>query len=299
MYKKFGYNIVFFMLLLIIGFVVGTSSGVLSSSADNPFEDLTEEEVVETPDSNLPTSNFTPPPASAGAFERLAFAVMVLDQGKGFQSQTSQSVYAMGQEQKIFIYGYRGEGRDIVEEWQYTGGIGKNQFQLSYSDGSNVKINTITNTSNFSFSNKTYKEGYYNQQSNTPLSTYLNVQKFPALNDIPLLIDSTTSSLIKYDTRSDEKYYIIKVNVDVNKVSEQYYKAFEANGATGVSFSSMTFSFKISKTTGFLYTVEKEENFKTKYFGLNVDCTAKMKSIYTKVDTSQLEKINEIAAKNF
>lgn len=244
-------------------------------------------------------SKFTPPSASAGAFERLSFAFKVLEEGDGFTSQTSQTVYAMGQEQKILILGYRGNGKNVTEEWQYASGIGKNQFSVSYSDSSVFKSNTITNSSHFSYSKKSYTARYSNEQQSMPISTYLNVKKLVPLNDLPVTIDSNTSRLVKYDTRSDEKYYIIQVDVSPNKISEQYLNSFAANGASGVSFSYMSYTFKINKTTGFLYSIDKEENFKAKYFGLNVNCVAKMKSFYYNMNVSAVAKIDQIYAANF
>lgn len=299
MYKGFRYNVVMFLLLLIIGFVAGTSTGVLSGLPEDPLENLPGQEIVDEQPSEQEEkpSKFTPPSQNASAFERLAFAFKVMEEGEGFSFQVSQSVVAMGQEQKILIIGYRAGDKNISEEWQYASGIGKNQFSLSYSDAKNVYVNTITNSSHYSYSKKSYTDGYSNSKKTYSFNEY--VQKYGVLNSFPVKIDQTTSTIVKYDTRSDDKYYIIKVSVDTNKVSQTYINSFEANGATGVDFSLMTFTFKISKKTGFIYSVEKEEQFKTKYFNFNVDCTAKMKSVYTSIDTSQIKKIEEIVTKNF
>lgn len=297
------YNIILIVLMIIIGLVVGTGNGALLFTDQNgngggislpPVDQPTDEE---DPQENPNDGQFVVPGPDAGAFERIEFAIKIMEEGSGFTSQFEQQVVAMGQVQKVFSYQYRGEGLDLSEEWHQASGIGQNQFVSSFSDGTNMKTKTITNKSDFSYSDRKYNYSKADEKRNLSVAEY--TQKFKPLNSLPITFNQETSSIIKYDKRSDSKNYIIVLRVDPKKIDKEYINSFEANGAKNVTFSSAVYTIKISKTTGYFKTIEKEESFKTTYVGITVSCNAKMMQVFTTMNKSAKDKILEIYQKSF
>lgn len=287
-------------MVVLIGFIAGASNGFMfSNSVSSEFEPLPQEnETDENENVGDNQGDFIAPPADAGAFERIEFSLNVMQNGLGFTAQMSQEVVSMGQKQKIFNFQYRGEGYDLSEEWQFADfAFGKNQFLSYYCDGQNVSFKKITDKENFSYQNKTYNYNKADETKNYTVNDY--VQSFTKINDLQNTINESTSTIIKYDKRTNEKYYIIGLKLNTNKIDETYINSFIENGAQGVSFSSVTITLKINKKTGFLYRVERDEIFSTRYFGMNVSCTAKMVQIFTSMNVSAKAKIFEIHSKSF
>lgn len=299
MVKGFKYNFILFSLIIIIGFVVGTSNGFMLSPKQDDEIDIPAEEVPVEDDNNTPIPDgLTPPALDANAFERIDFALKVIEEGKGFQSVISQDIFSAGVNQRIFIKQYRGEGLNLYEQWLDANmSMAMFGFFSYYSDGSTVKYKKISNNANYSFQNRTYQYEKADEFQTYPASEY--IKQFKNLNDIPLTINQNTTSLVKYDKRTDPDYYIIKLNFNISFIDTEYANTFKANGTGDVHFTSLVLTLKISKKTGFLARVERDETFQTKFAGIPVSCSSKAVQTYSGMNISQKAKIQEIYNKSF
>lgn len=298
MYKEAKYNFIVIFLMVIIGFVAGASGGFVADTGTSILDDLPQEEIIQN-EEEIDLGQFVPPSADANAYERLEFAFNVMEEGEGFTSQATQEVVSMGMTQKVHVRQYRGEGVNLAEEWHEAGfSQGKNQMVLTYADNQSVKTKKTTNTSKYSYAEKSYENNFTNTVTTRTLDEYLSV--FKTLNSNQLTIDDTTTSLDRYDKRSDKNYYVITLSMNMSKIDSSYIAIFEENGTEGIEFSKITFEFKISKTTGFLYKVKKTENFTTDYGILkNISCESTMIQFYTQMNASAKTYIDQVYSSNF
>lgn len=301
MYKGVKYNIILIFLMIIIGVLGATSTGMLNSNPDSDsiFDEVPVDDDQQSDNDAPPGSGgFVMPGADANAYERLAFGIKVFAEGAGFQYTRTQEVNSLGMIQKIYSQGYRGGNKDLYEEWQYADfPQGKNEFLSYYSDGINMQGKYIRKRADFSYQNKSYNFAKADEKIYSSVADYSSV--FGKLNDSPLTLNSSTTSLLKYDKRSDPSNYIIKLNITISKIGKEYYSTFEANGASNVKFLSSTYEFKISKTTGYITRIFSEETFTTTYAGLNVQCDSRAVQIFSNINRSAESKISEIASKSF
>lgn len=299
MVKGFKYNFILISLIVIIGFVVGTSNGFLLSNSDSPKEDIPEEEIpVEDGENTTIPDGFSPPSADANAYERISFAFRILQEGKGFQSVMSQEVNAAGSQQKIYTKQYRGEGYNLYEQWLDADiSMAKFGFYSAYSDTKTVKYKEITNRNNYSFKDKSYNYPAYDTRKTYTAQDY--IKNFKNVNDFPLTINESTANLIKYDKRTDPDYYIIKISFNISKVDTEYINSFRENGTGETNFTSITITFKISKKTGFFSKIDRDESFFTKFAGMPINCSAKIVQVFTGMNISAKPALQEISAKSF
>lgn len=285
MFKAKKYNFIVVCLILIISIVVGLSAGMGNISQnldllkpDAPHE-VPDDLII---DDDIPEEELSNAPGpSAGAFERLAYAFDIMHNGAGFTSFYSQSIYTMGQEQKVALKRYRGGGLNLTEEWYATDfSVGKNEFKMFYSDGVNMKIKTIEGKTHQNYAKKEYNPSAGKITSLT-VHEYVNVQERTPINNFFVTVNKDTAILDKYDTRSDKDNYIIRVKIPAEKIDKRYLNAFYANGATKIEYNYMLLTFKISKKTGYFTWYSKEEIFKGSYFGVPVFVEVKIVAVET------------------
>lgn len=302
MVKSIKYNAMLVLLIVVIGIFLGATS-VLSSGTSgninpNPSPG-TEQSGGEDSGNQMPTGKFTPPSTTASPHTRLAFAFKVLQEGDGYYAEITQTVIAMGLKQNIFSQAYRTGKNDMVEEWKFSdAALAKTEFVSRYSDGSNIKINKISDKSKFSGPSKTYEEGYADKKETISYNEYFS--KFGNFNDFPLLVNNKTITITRDDKKIDPKNYTIIVSYNTSAVEQKYLNTFEENGTKNVRFSEINITFKINKITGFFSSIEKSEVFDTNYAGIDIkNSTGTMRMDFKKMNISMQSEINAKVAKNF
>lgn len=300
MIRSKKYNVVVTILILIISVVVGLSAGMSKISSPNidstnpdSVVDLPDDLVIDDGSDDEISSNV--PPASAGAFERLAYAFDILNNGAGYTAYYSQSIFTMGQDQKVTIKRYRGGGKNLTEEWYAIDfSVGKNEFKMFYSDGTNMKIKLIDNKTDQSYSKLEYNPSAGSTQDLT-VHDYTVVQKRTPINTFFTTVNKDTAILDKYDTKSDDKNYIIRVKIAKENIDAEYLNAFYANGVTKLNYDVMTLTFKISKKTGMFTSYSKDESFSASYYGvpLFVDVRVVAVETITSMNKSAEATINQ------
>lgn len=170
-------------------------------------------------------------------------------------------------------------------------------FSSAYSDKNAVKYKEINSKNSYSFKDKTYNYTVTDFYKSYNLSDYIS--RYKNVNDFTLTINENTTSIVKYDKRTDPKYYIIKFKYDIAKIDKEYLNEFKDNGTDDLNYSSLVLTFKINKQTGFLSRIEKEEIYTTKYAGLPVSCNSKSVQTFTSMNVSALNTIQEIYSKSF
>lgn len=305
MYKSKKYNTVLVCLIFIISLVVGISAGMTSSGdffTDTPVSQIEEPTDQET-GTDLP-AGLKRPSADAKPMAKLEFALAILDKGAGYKSQSTQElrIKALGATQKMSFKKYRGGGLNLVEEFflppsGFLSSSGKNGARIQYSDGQNLYVKHITSSGHFNYDQRTYSYDYFDEKEVVPYSEYLQTRF--GLNDFFVNVDKDSVGSILQDKTSDPKNYIIKVNLSVNKLSPKYIATFTANGGGAVTIHSIQLTFKISKDTMFLTSVEKNEIFTATYAGFaSSECQTVLKETFLAMNASQENAIKNIVAQN-
>lgn len=307
MYKGKKYNFIVVLLLIIISAVAGVSAGmnagVISPGFSTPGNELPggseTEELPEAP------SNLKPPAASAKPLTKLLFAIDVLNNGKGFRSQSEQTLWinTLQVGQYMRFEKLSGGGQDLAQEWfkfsEQSGllaGKGKNEYRVQYSDGNTMRTKTISNRSNFDFETKRVDYGASGKLESTTVDNYINVQNRFPLNDFFLNIDANSVGEIKEDKRSSSTNYIISVEINVSGLSQKYINTFTANGSDWVSLHKVSLTFEVSKTTGFLRKVKKSEHFSSAQGIFTGSCTTTLEETYFEMNVSKEAEINALVS---
>lgn len=309
MIKNKRYNILVICLLFIISIVVGISAGMSAgTSVGMDYDSVIEQElpdgVVVGNDSNeeIPTG-LVMPQQDASAFERIKFAIDVMESGKGFTSYVSQNLNAVGQVQQMSFKKYRSGSLDLSEEWfkmdGLMSGMGKNEFRSWYSNGTMMKYKTITNSANFNFDKKTYVLSACDKLEEFSVENYVTVQNRTPMNDFFTIVDDEHGTVEKYDKRSDANNYIVRVRLNTSKLDAKYLSTFTANGGGNIDIKSLVLTFKISKNTGFLASLEKVEVFGATYFGIEAICQTTLKETFLTMNTSCEETIRNTFSQSF
>jgi hypothetical protein len=305
MYKGKRYNAVIICLLFIISIVVGFSAGMAPNTTGNSnVEDISdqfEQEYDDIEAAPAPEGMVVPGP-DASAFERIAFAVDVLEHGAGFTSQVSQTLSAMGQKQQMIFLKYRGGKYDFTEEWLKMGGflssLGKNEFRSYFSDGVNMKYKVITNPSNYNFDKKTYNPAAADLIEQFTVDKYVNGEFRNPINSFFTTIDASTATIKSYNKRH-AKYYEITVELNVKKLNPRYLTTFTSNGGSNVDIKSIILTFKIDKETGYFRSMKKVETFGAKYLGYEAICETNLTETFMTMNKSSEEIIKQKAAASF
>lgn len=304
MYKGKKYNAVLIFLVIIISFVVGISTGM--SAFVPPFE-----EVVDNPDGGGYVGDTDLPPgakkpgADAGAYERLAFAFKVLEDGKGFTAYAQQAIDIIGNTQYTYYKRYRSGDYDVSEEWHKLGGpfasIGKNYFLGTHSDGVIMRNFQIDNPTNYSYDAKTYNVERADSKFAFTVDHWLNERNNLRTNDFMTPVSKDTSTILSYDGKAYNKtHYTIKVAMNINKLDKKLVAIFNNMGAASVIIKTVTMEFKIDKKTGFFTGYEIKALFNASYIGINADVPLQYKENFTSMNNPGVKaQIDSLYDRNF
>jgi hypothetical protein len=309
MYKSKKYNFMIILLLFIISAVAGVSAGMNAGTAfpgeviiENPQGDTDDEQVVEPP------SSIKAPSASAKPMTKVLFALDILNNGKGFRSESKQTLWINTLQigQYMFFEKMSDGKQDIAQEWfkfSEQGGIfassGKNEYRVQYTDGTTMKTKLITDRTKFDFDARSVEYGANGKLENFPYSDYINVQNRFHLNDFFLNIDNGSVGSIKEDKRSNALNYIITVEINISGLSQKYLNTFAANGGEDVTLEKITLNFHVSKKTGFLRKVKKSEQFTSAYGPFSGSCTTTLEENFYEMNVSKEKEINALVSKLF
>lgn len=308
MYKGKRYNALVVCLLFIISIVVGFSAGMSRSNDASPEsgweEELPDDLTPEVEENTNPVTNGVPG-ADANAYERLAFAMKYINEGSGYTSYLYQNLNTAGNNQFMAIKKYRGGGLDFTEEWfkfdaimAILASLGVHEFRSYYSDGTNMKYKLIENTKNFNFDEKKYDYTAEYKLTEFTAQYYQTVYNRTKLNNFYTTVNERTSTLERYDKKTDPDNYIIKVKIDQSKLDPQYISTFLSNGATNLNIKTHIITFKISKKTGFITSYEKYEVFSATQ-GITLDFVLNLKETYLTMNRSAESTIKDIVSKSF
>lgn len=312
MYKAKKYNVVIILLLFIISAVVGLSAGMSSSAGlDNSLTPDIEAPPVEE-ETELP-SGYKPPSASAKPLTKVLFAIDIVNNGKGYKSQTYQTltIEALNVVQKMKFEKLRGKNGklNLSQEWfefsetGFLAAAGKNEYRSTLDDGTTMYEKIVKDRSKFNYGTKQIDYSASGEVKQFPRSDYLGAQNRMPLNDFFVNIDNATvptAENIKEDKRTDPNNYIITINLNLSGLSSRYLSAFTANGGGAVEIAKTELTFYISKTTGMLRKVVKEERFKATYAGFASSwCVARLEETYLSMNTSFETEIKQIALQSY
>ncbi|MGI5842506.1 MAG: hypothetical protein ACOX6H_04385 [Christensenellales bacterium] len=303
MYKSKKYNTVLVLLVLIISMVVGISTGMtkIVPSFDDNLDNTGGGEFQEVKD--LPPGT-KKPGADAGAYERLAFAFKILEEGNGFTSVGQQAITAVNHTQYTYYKRYRAKEFDVVEEWYKLDGalssLGMNQFITRHSDGNIMKNIKITNAANYNYNALTYNTENAEKYSFT-VDNWLNEQNYMRVNNFFTTVNKSTSSLLFYDGKGyDKTYYTVKVSLDNSKLDKKFMALFDNIGIGSVKIGTIIVEFKIDKKTGFFLGFEVKGTLNASYLGMTADCSLIFKETYNSMNSSSVKaQIDNLYNKNF
>lgn len=306
MYKGKKYNIIIFLLIFIISAVVGVSAG-MSPSAGFPLNPDTDSgEIVMPPEEEVP-SGISPPATNASPLRKIAFAIDIMNNGKGYQSRTTQTldIHALNLQQYMRFSKYRGGGLDLTEEWFKFSGTGvlassgKNEYRSVLSNGTTMREKLIEDTSKFSFDSKTVDYSDQGTVISYPNSEYTGTRNRMPINDFFIEVKNEYVSSIKEDKRTDANNYIITVIFNTSAIPARYLSAFSENGGTGTQITSLKLTFHISKTTGYLRKVRKDEQFVSSQGPFSSNCTTTLEEEFLYMNKSFENEIKKVATESF
>lgn len=285
--------------------VVGLSAGMTPYKQEDIFNDDLNLD-IEAPVQDDHEFNHNAPPEDATAFQRLAYAFDIYENGKGYTSVSSQIIDIIGNVQYAIHNKYRGGGMDFSEEWYKMTGIassyGRNRFITSYSDGVYIKNTVIEDSKNYNYDAKTYNPLAIKGYSNITVDSWINQSKLPKLNSFFTTVNKDTAEVTKYDNKGrDKNYYTVVVSLNINKLDENFVHSFESNGAAGLKINNIFVTFKISKNSGYFLSAEATGSITATYIPLNLSTSVDLmyKEVYTSMNTSAEEKILQLRKQNF
>lgn len=280
MYKGKRYNVIIVLLIFIISAVVGVSAG-MTSGGISPLDPDDNSGVIVPLEPEVVPPGINPPSANASPLKKVEFAINLMNTGKGYRSQTRQTltIHALGLQQHMKFSKYRGGGLDFTQEWFKFSGTGmlasqgKNEYRSVYEDGTTMHEKTIKEASKFSYDNKTVELGVEGSVDSFPITEYTVTRNRMPLNDFFIEVKNEYLSSVTEDKRSDANNYIITVTFNPSAIPAKYLSAFSENGGSGTQIKTLKLTFHISKTTGYLRKVRKDETFVSSQGPLSSDCT--------------------------
>lgn len=290
-------------MILIISIVIGVSSN-LSTVDVSGGTGSGDSEVVLPPNIDItptdPDENIEKPPTFSNGFQAIDYAMNIMKNGKGFSSFFNQEVRTMGQTQKIYAKKTRTANQNISEEWYYIDfSFGENAYKCFYTDGTNMKIKTVTDKSKYNAQELTFVPCKPNKLEEFPYTDWTGTMNRSPLNNFFTTVNSSSARILYFD-KSDKTDFIVKVQMNANKIDETYFTTFSANGAKNVKIQNLTLTFHINKKTGYMSKIIKDERITATYAGFaDIACDNTSTEIFTAMNVDLTDKINEEFRLNF
>ena len=302
MYKRRRYICACVLLVLIISLIGGLGGfGTTKDTQGKTDEDIeiiipSELVVDEEPATDNPNQTVT----FTDGYQAINYGLDILENGKGFSSYFSQVLSSLGCSQKVITKKYRSGNQNLLEEWYKSDiAFGQNAYKCFYSDQTDMKIKTISNKSNYNFDKLTTNKCEPDKLESFPYTDWTQNRKRKPLNNFYIEVNSKTCRVLYFD-KSDRTNFIVKISAYPDKMDETYFSTFKENGATNVKLKSLTFCFYISKSTGHISKITKEECVNTTFANFaNVECNIKSTEIFLSVDANVSSLLEERYQHNF
>ena len=311
-FKKVRYYMLMFVMVLLFGAYIGVSFFATPTSADTtlPSDDPTEglvpdeEEPGDSGDSNevteLPTD----------AIDLVNYALDIYNNGEGSASTIEYIVqntgvwqgaevgvvqyavgntYRSGSQSLEEVYFYYEDADPLIEGLLLSNNLVMQEYRAVNTD-KDADTLICVGTKDYDYSAKTYNlnadSGYKDTYTMADgLNQFIVIQSL----EFPLEISKSTVEVKTYDTRSSKNYITVKLSYKPDKLPEEFDWYYKKNGSLPVvSYTQYNYTFVISKKTGELKRMIREEVF-TSYTasvpgGLTINSKATFSQTFTSMD---------------
>ena len=262
-------------MLILIVFYIGMSF-LYPSPVRGGYEDMNggsssgSTDLPEEPDEDVGDDQKTIP---MDPIELINYALDIYNNGKGSYSTFKQTVSV-----KLSFGELSGSGQQYATGSVYRCGK-QNMEETSYSYGNldpawmedmALKYNVLkVGSRSINVDEEKDKVYFVEQNRDGTISTSTStikegIDKFKIIYsmEFPLEISNKTVAVKKYDTRSNKSYSIITVSYKLNKLTDNALNYLHANSAyRNVTYTGYEYTFMISKKTGKLARMIREETF--------------------------------------
>ncbi len=290
--RKIRYLILTLMLVILCGAYVGMSflspstmnaSGQFPDDGSNVDEPAGDDEFFDYDNDDLYASGDATTEIPSDAIGLVNYAINIYNNGKGSQASLKYTIknsatylginasitqYAIGSttrnetenlEEVYFYYDNRETGA-MITKLLVDNHLLKEGYRAVNVDTANDTF-VVTETKVADFNNKTYDLSVATQKEYTVKD---GVDRHVAIYsmEFPLEISKNTVDIIKFDERSEKNFTTVKLSYKLAKLPENFNLYYNRNSALeAVTYTSYTFTFRISKKTGKLDKIVREEEF--------------------------------------
>lgn len=275
--RSLRYHILLWSLIILIVFYIGMtflfpapSNASNNGITDDPASGMTDP--VLPPEGDEPDED-NQKEIPVDPIELINYALDIYNNGKGSASTFKQTVSVKlsfgelsGSGQQYATGNIYRCGKQNMEETTYSYGkldpswIENMALQYNVLKVGSRSINVDENA------NKVYfvEKDRFGKVSTSTYNVKDAVDKFKIIYsmEFPLEISSKTVSIKKYDNRTSKSYNYITVSYNLNKLSENALNYLHANSAyRNVTYTGYEYTFVISKKTGKMARLIREETF--------------------------------------
>ncbi len=309
-FKKVRYYMLMFVMVLLFGAYIGVSFFATPTSADTtlPSDDPTEglvpdeEEPGDSGDSNevteLPTD----------AIDLVNYALDIYNNGVGSASTIEYIVqntgvwqgaevgvvqyavgntYRSGSQSLEEVYFYYEDADPLIEGLLLSNNLVMQEYRAINTD-KDADTLICVGTKDYDYSAKIYNlnadSGYKDTYTMADgLNQFIVVQSL----EFPLEISKSTVEVKTYDTRSSKNYITVKLSYKPDKLPEEFDWYYKKNGSLPVvSYTQYNYTFVISKKTGELKRMIREEVFTSYTASVPGGLTINSKATFSQTFTS-------------
>lgn len=317
-FKRVKYYLLMFTMVLLFGAYIGVSFFATPTSADTtvPSDDPTagltpDEEQPDASDEDNNTSNddFELP---TNAIDLVNYALNIYNNGAGSTSTIEYVVqntgiwqgvevgvvqyavgntYRCGSESLEDVYFYYADADPLIEGLLLSNNLVMQEYRAINTDTEKNSFICV-GTEDYNVASRTYNlnadSGYKKSYSmDQGLEKHVIVYSM----EFPLEITKDTVEVKTYDTRSNKNYTIVKFSYKIDKLPDELDYYYKKNGSLPVvTYTQYDYTFVISKSTGQLKRMIREETF-TSYTtsvpgGLTINSKATFSQTFTSMDKS-------------
>lgn len=316
-FKKVKYYLLMFTMVLLFGAYIGVSFFATPTSADStlPPDDPTEGlppdggeeggsdgdnsgEIIELPTNAIDLVNYSLDIYNNGAGSASTIEFVVQNTGiwQGVEVGVVQyavgNTYRSGSESLEDVYFYYDDADPLVEGLLLSNNLVMQEYRAINTDTANDSFICV-GTKDYDYNARTYnlnaESGYknsYNMQQG--IDNYVVVHSM----EFPLEISKNTVEVKTYDTRSSKNYITVKLSYKIDKLPDELDWYYKKNGSLPVvSYTQYNYTFVISKKTGELKRMIREEVFTSYTQSVPGGLTINSKATFSQTFTSMNEAV--------
>ena len=315
-FKKVKYYMLMFVMVLLFGAYIGVSFFATPSSADTtlPSDDPTQglipdEEQPDDPtldqdeDFELPTDaidlvNYALDVYNNGAGSAATVEFIVQNTGiwqgaeVGVVQYAVGNTYRSGSESLEEVYFYYEDADPLVEGLLLSNHLVMTEYRAINTDSANDSIICV-GTEDYNLSSKTYNLNDKTAYKDT-YTMEKGKEKFVVIHsmEFPLEISKSTVEIKTYDTRSSKNYITVKMSYKLDKLPEEFDMYYKKNGTLPVvTYTQYDYTFVLSKKTGQLKRLIREEVFTSYTASVPGGLTINSKATFSQTFTSMNKAI--------